>query len=73
MNEWQSTGKVLSKPCYGVKQALFDIFCLFHDQGIKSAYSPKMADDYIKNPKQFEAIAREWTAQFAQVSLLNSF
>ena len=71
LNEWQSTGKVLSKKCYGVKQALYDIFCLFYNQGIESAYDKKMAQDYMQNPKQFETIAKQWTMQYAQSPMLS--
>ena len=31
LNEWGLTGKVTDRPVYGVKQALFDIFCLFYN------------------------------------------
>ena len=65
LNEWRTTGKVTNKPNYTVKQALFDIFCLFYNQGIKSAYSTDMANDYANNPQKFFAEAQRWTKEFA--------
>ena len=44
LNEWRTTGKVSGKPGYAVKQALFDIFCLFYNQGVESPYDPKIAE-----------------------------
>ena len=67
LNEWRSTGKVEGKPCYGVKQALFDIFCLFHNQGIDSPYDEKMAEQYRDHPEEFNEEARKWTQQFAKI------
>ena len=66
LNEWRSTGKVEGKPCYGVKQALFDIFCLFHNQGIDSPYDEKMALQYRDHPEEFNEIAKKWTEEFAK-------
>ena len=65
LNEWTSTGRVVEKPCYGVKQALIDIFCLFYNQNIKSAYSPVMAQEYQNNRNQFNSKAKEYTQKYA--------
>ena len=65
LNEWTSTGRVVEKPCYGVKQALIDIFCLFYNQNIKSAYSPDMAQEYQNNRNQFNSKAKEYTQKYA--------
>ena len=65
LNEWTTTGRVLEKPCYGVKQALIDIFCLFYNQNIDSAYSPKMAQEYQNNRNQFNSKAKEYTQKYA--------
>ena len=67
LNEWRSTGKVAGKSCYGVKQALYDIFYLFYDQGTDSPYDTKMCDLYKSNPKKFEEIARQWTQNYAKI------
>ncbi len=66
MNEWHTTGKVSNKKCYGVKQALFDIFCLFYNQGIESPYDPKIAEEYRDRRQEFDAKAREWTQKYAK-------
>ncbi len=64
INEWKLTGKV--KGCvYTVKQALFDIFCLFFNQGVESAYDEKMALSYQMNPELFNAEAKKWTQMYA--------
>ena len=65
LNEWTSTGRVVEKPCYGVKQALIDIFCLFYNQNIGSAYSPDMAQEYQNNRNQFNSKAKEYTQKYA--------
>ena len=65
LNEWKSTGKVMGKPGYAVKQALFDIFYLFFTQGIESPYDQGMKNLYLKNPQQFNNNAREWTKKYA--------
>jgi len=67
INEWRTTGKVTSKPIYTVKQALFDIFCLFYNQGTTSPYSDEMRDLYLQNPKKFEEEARKWTQMYAAI------
>ena len=66
LNEWRLTGRVTGKPYYNVKQALFDIFCLFFNQGVKSAYDIEMAEKYVKNPEQFNVEAKEWTQLYAK-------
>ena len=65
LNEWHTTGKVKTKPCYGVKQALFDIFCLFYNQGIDSPYDEAIAEEYKNRRDEFDAKAREWTKKYA--------
>ena len=67
INEWRTTGKVTGKPIYTVKQALFDIFCLFYNQGIKSAYSEEMGYLYSNNPEKFNEEARKWTQMYAAI------
>ena len=66
INEWRVTGKVGDKPCYGVKQALFDIFCLFYNQGADSPYDEEMANLYRNNREKFNAIAEDWTEKYAK-------
>ena len=65
LNEWKSTGKVLGKPGFCVKQALFDIFCLFYNQGIESPYDDFIAAQYKNNKDEFNRIAKEWTKKYA--------
>ena len=65
LNEWRSTGKVKDKKGYGVKQALFDIFCLFYNQGTESPYDEGLANLYLKNPEAFNEKAKKWTQQYA--------
>ena len=67
LNEWKLTGKVTGRPIYTVKQALFDIFCLFFKQGIKSAYDDDMAALYEKQPNLFNEEAKRWTKMYAQM------
>jgi len=66
LNEWATTGKVKGKPCYGVKQALFDIFCLFYNQGTESPYDEAIAKQYRDNRAEFDATAKEWTAKYGK-------
>ena len=66
LNEWETTGKVVDKPCYGVKQALIDIFCLFYNQNVGSAYNNQMAEEYMNNRQQFDAKAKDYTKKYAQ-------
>ena len=65
LNEWHTTGKVKTKPCYGVKQALFDIFCLFYNQGIDSPYDEAIAEQYKNRRSEFDALALKWTKDYA--------
>ena len=65
LNSWHNFGTVKGKPFYTVKQALFDIFCLFSNQGIDSPYDEEMAELYKSNRKQFDANAKEWTKLYA--------
>ena len=65
-NEWTTTGRVVDKPCYGVKQALIDIFCLFYNQNSDSAYNENMAVEYRTNKEQFNTKAKNYTQQFAK-------
>ena len=67
LNEWRVRGKVSDKPVFGVKQALFDIFCLFYNQGIASPYDEKMAEQYVNNRAKFDKIAKEWTEKYAKL------
>ena len=69
LNEWKTTGRVVEKPCYGVKQALIDIFCLFYNQNIGSAYNKDMALEYQTNKAQFNAKAKNYTQQYAQCAV----
>ena len=66
-NEWRLCGKVQAKPVFGVKQALFDIFCLFYNQGILDAYEEEMAEQYLHNRAKFDKIAKEWTEKYAKL------
>jgi ubiquitin-protein ligase len=68
INEWKGTGKVTGRPIYTVKQALFDIFCLFFKQGIDSPYSDEMALKYKNNPEEFNKEAKEWTKLYASIN-----
>ena len=71
LNEWKSTGKVVEKPGYGVKQALIDIFCLFYNQNIGSAYDQNIAAEYQSNMSNFNAKAKMYTQKFAQQAMFN--
>ena len=66
LNEWATSGKVRVFPTYGIKQALFDIFCLFFDQGVEGAYDEALANQYLNNRPEFDKIAKEWTQRFAK-------
>ena len=68
LNEWATTGHVKSKPCYGVKQALFDIFCLFYNQGVESPYDEAIAKQYRDKRAEFDALARDWTSKYASMN-----
>ena len=65
LNDWRTRGKVKDLPFYTVKQALFDIFCLFYNQGVVGAYDQKMAELYKNNRQAFDAEARNWTQLYA--------
>ena len=67
INAWRVSGQVPGKPVYTVKQALFDIFCLFHNQGVEGAYDEEMARLYQKEPEKFNNEAKRWTQQFASM------
>ena len=64
INEWKTTGKVKGG-FYTVKQALFDIFCLFYNQGVDSAFDEQMAENYKSNPDAFNKEAKKWTQMYA--------
>ena len=66
LNEWRVCGKVTKFPTYGIKQALFDIFCLFFDQGVESCYDERMGIQYRDNTAEFNKIAAEWTHRYAK-------
>ena len=68
LNSWRTTGKVKDKSFYTVKQALFDIFCLFFNQGVDSAYKQEMADEYKKDRDKFNEEARRWTKEYASIN-----
>ena len=65
INEWRICGKVASRPTYGVKQALFDIFCLFLSQGIESAYDDDMVNKFMNKRELFNEEAKKWTFKYA--------
>ena len=65
LNEWRICGKVKAFPIYGIKQALFDIFCLFFDQGVEAAEDDSMAEQYYNNRPEFDKEAKKWTQKFA--------
>ena len=67
INEWMITGKVTNKSVYTVKQALFDIFCLFYNQGVEGAYDEQMAYLYQNQPQIFNEEAKKWTKEFASI------
>ena len=66
INEWRIRGKVKELPFYTMKQALFDIFCLFYNQGVQGAYDEAMANQYLNRRDEFNAEAKKWTEQFAK-------
>ena len=65
LNDWRIRGKVKDLPFYTVKQALYDIFCLFYNQGVVGAYDENMAQQYLNNRNQFNAKAKKWTQLYA--------
>ena len=50
-----------------MKQALFDIFCLFYNQGVEGAYDEGMAKQYTERPAEFNDEAKKWTRDFASM------
>ena len=67
INAWRVSGQVPGRPVYTVKQALFDIFCLFYNQGEEGAYDEGMAALHRNNPDKFNEEARRWTQEFASM------
>ena len=67
LNEWRTTGRVSNKPCYSVKTALFDIFCLFYYQDVYDFYDYKMADEFKNNREEFNKKAAKWTKLYAPI------
>ena len=67
INEWRIRGKVKDLPFYTVKQALFDIFCLFYNQGVEGAYDQGMANQYLNNRDAFNAEAKRWNDLYAKM------
>ena len=67
LNEWKTTGQVKGKRGYAVKQALFDIYYLFFEQGTTSPYDAKYADLYKNHRDKFDEEARSWTKKYASV------
>ena len=65
INELRIRGKVRNFPTYGIKRALFDIFCLFFDQGIEGAYDDEMAKQYRDYRSEFDKLAKKWTQEYA--------
>ena len=68
INSWRTSGKVKDLPFYTMKQALFDIFCLFYNQGVIGAYDEAMADQYLNHRDEFDAEAKRWTDKFAKMN-----
>ena len=67
INDWRIRGRVKDLPFYTMKQALFDIFCLFYNQGVEGAYDEQMADQYLNHRDQFDAEAKNWTQLYAKM------
>ena len=65
LNEWKGTGKVREMPIYTVKQALFDIFWLFYNQGTDSPYDEERCILYRDNPVKFNEEVKKWTQKYA--------
>ena len=64
INEWMTCGRVMDKPIYGVKQALFDIFCSFYYQN-GDCNSRDIYYEYRDNYNEFSKKAKEWTRKYA--------
>ena len=60
----ESSGQVKGS-FYTVKQALFDIFCLFYNQGVDAPFDEQMAKLFLENPQAFNNEAKRWTQKFA--------
>ena len=67
LNSWWISGKVKDYPYYTMKQALFDIFCLFYVHDVEGAFRDKKENLYINNRDQYEANARKWTELYASI------
>ena len=67
INEWEKTGRVKGNPFYTVKQALFDIFCLFFYSGLEEAHEGVDARTRITPPEKFYEEAKRWTKEFASM------
>ena len=65
LNEWRVRGIVTDRPVYGVKQALFDIFWLFYNQGTDSPYDEERIILYRDNPVKFNEEVKKWTQKYA--------
>ena len=66
--EWKCEGKVKGFRFYTMKQALFDIFCLFYFKNEEYAVNEQRADVYINNREQYKAEARKWTKLYASIN-----
>ena len=66
LNEWQIAGKVNGFPFYTMKQAIYDIFCLFYFQFKKYEIDDNSAMRRTGNERLFIEEARRWTQQFAK-------
>ena len=64
INSWRVSGLVKGS-FYTVKQALFDIFCLFYNQEVEAPFDEQMAKIYSQNPQAFNEEAKSWTQRFA--------
>ena len=65
LNEWKITGKVNGFTFYTMKQAIYDIFCLFYYQFKK--FEIEFAEEKVPNANKFNEEARRWTQQFASM------
>ena len=63
MEDYRKSKK--QKNIYGVKQALFDIFWLFYNQGVDSAYDEEIVSLYCKKPDKFYEESKKWTKLYA--------
>ncbi len=66
LNEWMRSGKVNGQTFYTVKQALFEIFCLFFCYYKEPEFYD--ARERIFSLEQFESEARKWTKDFASMN-----